>query len=126
MAYKRQVPLGAFGFYASPFGGVHRWRSTGAGEHLAASDTSPEGNEARGPIFNYFAFGAACAEVELDVLTGLFEVAKARGIVGQRSSKKDWTGSRVLGILRGRAGTPVLEGRERGTTPQFLVWLTML
>jgi xanthine dehydrogenase/oxidase len=44
---------------------------------LPSADRSPESNAGRGDIFNYFAFGAACAEVELDVLTGLFEVVRA-------------------------------------------------
>jgi xanthine dehydrogenase/oxidase len=68
IAYKRQICLGAHGFYASPYGGVHKWRETGE-----------EGgdNEGRGDIFNYFAFGASVAEVEIEVLTGLFEVRRA-------------------------------------------------
>jgi xanthine dehydrogenase/oxidase len=77
VAYKRQIPLAAYGFYGSPFGGVHQWRSSKKGEHLASADRSPASNAIKGDIFNYFAFGAACAEVELDVLTGLFEVVRA-------------------------------------------------
>jgi xanthine dehydrogenase/oxidase len=77
LAYKRQISLAAFGFYASPFGGVHRWRSTRAGDHLPSADRSPSSNAGRGDIFNYFAFGCAAAQVELDVLTGLFEVKRA-------------------------------------------------
>ena len=77
LAYKRQISLAAYGFYCSPFGGVHRWRQTGRGEHLSSADRSPSSNASRGDIFNYFAFGCAAAEVELDVLTGLFEVVRA-------------------------------------------------
>ena len=74
-AYKRQISLSATGFYASPYGGVHNWRSRA--EAAAGAERSPDTNLSRGDIFNYFAFGAACAEVELDVLTGLFEVVRA-------------------------------------------------
>ena len=77
LAYKRQISLAAYGFYCSPFGGVHRWRQTRAGDHLSSADRSPSSNASRGDIFNYFAFGCAAAEVELDVLTGLFEVVRA-------------------------------------------------
>jgi xanthine dehydrogenase/oxidase len=77
LAYKRQIPLAAHGFYASPYGGVHRWRSAKKGEHLPGADRSAESNRSRGDIFNYFGFGAAVAEVELDVLSGLFEVVRA-------------------------------------------------
>ena len=77
LAYSRQISLAAYGFYCSPFGGVHRWRKTGAGEHLSSADRSPASNVRRGDIFNYFAFGCSTTEVELDVLTGLFEVIRA-------------------------------------------------
>jgi hypothetical protein len=52
IAYKRQIPLGAFGFYGSPYGGVHRWRSATNGEHLPDADRSAESNAARGDIYN--------------------------------------------------------------------------
>jgi xanthine dehydrogenase/oxidase len=70
---------------ASTLVGVHDWRSQGggAGNEGASPDQSAPGadhssanNASRGDIFNYFAFGAACAEVELDVLSGLFEVRR--------------------------------------------------
>lgn len=76
-AYKRGIPLGATGFYHSPYGGVHRWRSQARGEAGAGADRSAAANASRGDLFNYFACGAAVAEVELDVLTGLFEVVRA-------------------------------------------------
>jgi len=69
IAYKRQICLGAHGFYASPFGGVHKWREIG--------EVGEVENEGRGDIFNYFAFGASVAEVEVEVLTGLWEVKRA-------------------------------------------------
>ena len=71
-----QVPLAAYGFYGSPYGGVHNWRSLSNGDHLPSADRSLEDNISRGDIFNYFCFGAAAAEVELDVLTGLFCVVR--------------------------------------------------
>lgn len=73
IAYKQQISLGALGFYASPFGGAYRWRT-----HEEIDDLSKAAaNEHRGEIFNYFAYGAACAEVELDVLSGNFSIRRA-------------------------------------------------
>ena len=74
-AYKRQISLASTGFYASPYGGVHDWRS--CADAVEGAVRSLDSNVSRGDIFNYFAFGAACAEVELDVLTGLFVVVRA-------------------------------------------------
>jgi xanthine dehydrogenase/oxidase len=64
-AYKAQISLGAYGFYASPNGGAYNW------------EMDTKDNAQRGDIFNYYVFGAACAEVEVDVLSGLFEVLRA-------------------------------------------------
>jgi xanthine dehydrogenase/oxidase len=64
-AYKAQVNLAVQGFYASPFGGVFDW------------DLQTDDNSERGDLFNYYVFGVAAAEVEVDTLTGLFDVLRA-------------------------------------------------
>jgi xanthine dehydrogenase/oxidase len=64
-AYKTQVNLSVAGFYASPFGGEFDW------------DLETEDNTQRGQLFNYYCFGVAAAEVEVDTLSGLFDVVRA-------------------------------------------------
>ena len=82
--------LGALGFYGSPYGGVYRWRTHA---ELSPSSADFNDNATRGDVFNYFAFGAAAAEVELDVLTGNFQVrAKDGGLTKSVG--------RSIGVLR--------------------------
>ena len=57
-AYFDRVDLSAHGFYATP----------DVGYNFATSEGTP---------FNYFVWGAACSEVEIDVLTGDFYVRRA-------------------------------------------------
>ena len=61
-AFFQRVDLSAHGYYTVP------------GERCGYDWTLPTGddaaNAARGQPFNYFTYGTACAEVELDVLTG--------------------------------------------------------
>ncbi len=55
---------------------MYKWRSPA--ELLPLSPPpDPFNNAARGDMFNYFVFGAACAEVELDVRTGTFQTRRA-------------------------------------------------
>lgn len=56
-AYKQRINLSVQGFYTSPNSGMN-WE-TGKGE-----------------VFNYFAYGASCSEVEVDCLTGDFTVLR--------------------------------------------------
>lgn len=56
-AYVQRINLSAQGFYISPNSGIN-W-DTGKGE-----------------IFNYFAYGCSCSEVEVDCLTGDFTVLR--------------------------------------------------
>lgn len=58
MAWLNQVPLSATGYYKVP--GLHYDRQAG-----------------RGTPFYYFAFGAACAEVIIDTLTGEYRLLRA-------------------------------------------------
>ena len=61
-AFFQRVDLSAHGYYTVP------------GERCGYDWTLPTGddaaNAARGQPFNYFTYGTACAEIELDVLTG--------------------------------------------------------
>lgn len=56
-AYMQRINLSAQGFYASPIGGMD-WET------------------GKGDMFNYFAYGASCSEVEVDCLTGDFTVLR--------------------------------------------------
>jgi xanthine dehydrogenase large subunit len=58
MAWFNQVPLSATGYYKVP--GIHYDRQAG-----------------RGTPFYYFAYGAACAEVIIDTLTGEYRLLRA-------------------------------------------------
>ena len=58
LAYLARVPLSATGFYATPK--IHWDRKAG-----------------RGRPFYYFAYGAACAEVSVDTLTGEYVIERA-------------------------------------------------
>ncbi|MCU5772423.1 xanthine dehydrogenase molybdopterin binding subunit [Erwiniaceae bacterium BAC15a-03b] len=58
LAWLNQVPLSATGFYKVP--GIHYDRQAG-----------------RGTPFYYFAYGAACAEVVIDTLTGEYRLLRA-------------------------------------------------
>ena len=58
MAYLARVPLSATGFYATPK--IHWDRKAG-----------------RGRPFYYYAYGAACAEVAVDTLTGEYVIERA-------------------------------------------------
>lgn len=58
LAYRNRISLSAAGFYSTPK--IHYDRSTGSGR----------------PFF-YYAFGAACSEVEIDTLTGEYKVLRA-------------------------------------------------
>ncbi|WNN46367.1 xanthine dehydrogenase molybdopterin binding subunit [Winslowiella toletana] len=58
MAWLNQVPLSATGYYKVP--GIHYDREAG-----------------RGKPFYYFAYGAACAEVVIDTLTGEYRLLRA-------------------------------------------------
>eukprot|EP00913_Durusdinium_trenchii_P001273 g1172.t1 len=60
-AYMDRVDLSAHGFYATP-GIGYDW-------------SLPE--DQRGKPFNYFTFGAACSEVEIDVLTGDMRILRS-------------------------------------------------
>jgi xanthine dehydrogenase/oxidase len=78
-AYQRQISLGALGFYGSPFGGTYKWRahSLDGDGRVSVSEPGEVDNAGRGEVYNYYAFGAACAEVELDVLTGNWRFLRA-------------------------------------------------
>lgn len=56
-AYIQRINLSAQGFYTSPNSGID-WET------------------GKGDIFNYFAYGASCSEVEVDCLTGDFTVLR--------------------------------------------------
>ena len=58
LAYRNRISLSAAGFYSTPK--IHYDR-----------------NSATGRPFFYYAFGAACAEVEIDTLTGEYKVLRA-------------------------------------------------
>lgn len=58
MAWLNQVPLSATGYYRVP--GIHYDREAG-----------------RGKPFYYFAYGAACCEVVIDILTGEYRLLRA-------------------------------------------------
>lgn len=56
-AYMQRINLSAQGFYTSPNIGIN-WET------------------GKGDIFNYFAYGVSCSEVEIDCLTGDFIVLR--------------------------------------------------
>jgi len=56
-AYSQRINLSAQGFYTSPHTGLN-WET------------------GKGDMFNYFAYGASCSEVEVDCLTGDFTVLR--------------------------------------------------
>jgi xanthine dehydrogenase/oxidase len=59
-----RIELMAEGFYASPHGAEYQFG-------MATDD-----NSKRGDIWNYFAFGVGCAEVEVDTLTGVWRALR--------------------------------------------------
>ena len=67
-AYFDRVNLSAQGFYKMPVSGYNFAKST-------------SNNAERGQPFAYFTFGAACTEVEMDVLTGDFAIVRSDVIV---------------------------------------------
>eukprot|EP01050_Picozoa_sp_SAG11_P015320 SAG11_NODE_1974_length_3976_cov_1.663915_3_plen_393_part_00 len=64
-AYFERISLMAEGFYASPHGAEYRF------------DLETDDNSERGDIWNYFAFGVGCAEVEVDCLTGVWRCVRS-------------------------------------------------
>jgi xanthine dehydrogenase/oxidase len=65
LAFKARISLSAEGYYSTPKGAVYDWKM----------DTTD--NTKRGEVFNYYVFGVACSEVEIDVLTGMWRVRVA-------------------------------------------------
>jgi xanthine dehydrogenase large subunit len=88
-AYKARVQLSAAGFYKTPK--IHWDRATG-----------------KGRPFYYFAYGAACSEVEVDTLTGEYRVLRTD----------------ILHDV-GRSLNPALDhGQVEGAFVQGMGWLT--
>eukprot|EP00931_Biecheleriopsis_adriatica_P041469 TRINITY_DN23695_c0_g1_i1.p1 TRINITY_DN23695_c0_g1~~TRINITY_DN23695_c0_g1_i1.p1 ORF type:complete len:1513 (-),score=324.42 TRINITY_DN23695_c0_g1_i1:62-4153(-) len=64
-AWFEAIDMEATGFYSTPKGAAYDF------------DLQTDDNAERGEVYNYYCFGVAAAEVELDVLTGEYSVERA-------------------------------------------------
>ena len=96
-AIKARISLSQTGFYATPVCSEYDWLKV---------TTS---NADRGPAFAYFVTGVGCAEVEVDILTGLFRVRRCDLLMDV-----------------GDTLNPYIDiGQVEGSFMQGLGWLTM-